>query len=283
MHWVLSEWYLGKIDNPAHAFWFIGTETIAEERADSIQIEGMDLDVEGIEALDAALMLGTSMIEGFVEWAAKQHDDFDVLDTELALFVDLIDNQGRPFTYAVRFDMLAEDSEGLWVKDFKTAKDFRARETVDQDPQFRRYPMILRKAYPDWADDVRGSEWVGLRKIIPSGRSKPPYFDRIKIDIAEREYEHIENELVAEVTDIFNVEDLLRSGVPVRNIIYASPTFNCAWNCDFFNNGMCRAWRSGLDITDLAEANGTLGHDPYEEYRVEFGGSVATTSRREGG
>ena len=284
VHYALSEWYLGHVNDPAHFFWWLGTNSIEEERADKITIEGMDVDVEGLADLDKMLWLGVGMLEGYVEWAAEWASDFDVIESELSIFLDLKDNDGRPFTYVVKLDLLTENSEGLRVADFKTAADFRDQSTVHTYQQFRRYPWILREAFPEWKDDVVGSEWIALRKIVPSNRSKPPYFMRLPIDISPHEFEGIGRELVAEATAMLRVEEKIADGEPVRDHIYPTPSPDCAWRCDFFVNGMCQVWRSGEDdLTAVAEAHGELGHDHYGEYREEFFVSVDTIGRREGG
>ena len=283
VHHVLSEWYLGRTTDPAHMFWELGSTLIDYERMESITIEGVDLDFNNVAELEEVLAMGVVMIEGYVEWAERT-DDFDVIDSELSYYMPMLDGLGREFTFVCKLDLLTESTEGIRVRDFKTAKDFRARETVHLDSQFRRYPLIVRLAHPDWAKDVVGSEWVGLRKIIPSNRSKPPYFDRVPIDLTAEEYASTEMELLVEVTDILSVEEELNhKGSNHRAHIYPNPTMNCSWDCDFFKNGMCVFWRSGGDVTEYGLHHGTFGNDAYAEYRDEDESSVLVTiGRREG-
>lgn len=272
VHLALSEWYLGRTTDPAHMFYEIGRETIEQMREAKITAEGQDLDLDNIAELEKWLHVGTVMLEGYQEWD-KRHRDFDVIDSELSYYVDLEDANGSPFTFVGRFDLLTENSEGIRVGDFKTAADFRAMKTVHTDMQFRRYPWMVREAHPEWAEQVVGSMWLGLRKIAPSPRSKPPYFDRVLIDLTEGEYEQVKIEVQSEAADIVGTEVELQWDDP-RRYIYPSPTVDCTWKCDYFRNGLCSAWRSGLDPTKYGEGYGSWGNDPYQEYRDDFDGAV---------
>ena len=283
IHQALSEWYLDRVQHPAHYFWWLAEESITQERGFSISIDGSDFEMDYLADLEKYQKMGVAMLEGYLEWAAEHHSDFDVLDSELSYFVDLVTHHGRPFTFVGRFDMLTEDSEGLRVQDFKTAKDFRAIQTVDQDPQFRRYPWMLTEAHPEWADDVAGSQWIGLRKIIPSSRSKPPYFDTVPIDLTSAELAGAKREVVSEVTEMLVVEETLQAGTNTADVIYPSPTFDCSWKCQFFKNGMCQSWRAGLDVTEYGKLHGSWNNDPYAEYKDDFDTAVLTIGRREGG
>ena len=201
VHHVLSEWYLGRTPDPELMFYQIGLEQIEEMRSAKITSQGIDLDLEHIAVLEKWLRVGTEMMAGYVIWDAK-HRDFDVIDSEVSYYIDLEDAKGRPFTFVGRFDLLTENSEGIRVTDFKTAADFRAMTTVHTDMQFRRYPWMVMEAHPEWADQVAGSMWIGLRKIAPSGRSKPPYFERVLIDLSPGEFEQVKREVQAEAADI---------------------------------------------------------------------------------
>lgn len=273
VHLALSEWYLGKTTDPAHLFYEIGGETIDQMRTEKITAEGKDLDLDNLGELEKWHRIGTVMLEGYQEWDAT-HRDFDVLDSELSYYVDLEDANGVPFTFVGRFDILTENSEGIRVGDFKTAADFRAMKTIHTDMQFRRYPWMVREAHPQWADQVVGSMWLGLRKIAPSSRSKPPYFERVLIDLTESEYEQVKREVQAEVAEITSVEAGILEGHDERLMIYPSPTVDCTWKCDYFRNGLCSIFRSGLDPTDYGQNYGSWGNDPYKEYRDDFDGAV---------
>ncbi len=275
VHYVLSEWYLKRTTDPAHLFWELAEASLKELQEGTISLEGEEVYVENIGELTKWQRIGTAMVEGYQIWDAD-HRDFDVIDSELSYFIDLETLNGQPFTFVGRLDLLTENSEGIRVHDFKTAADFRAAKWIDQDPQFRRYPWMVRQAHPDWAEDVVGSMWVGLRKIEPSKRSKPPYFDRVPIDLTAAEYEQVGVELLAEVTEILMTENALAAGQPMREVIYPSPTVDCTWRCDFYRNGLCQVFRSGRDPLDFGQNYGTWGKDNYEEYKLDIKGAVTT-------
>jgi hypothetical protein len=282
VHLALSEWYLGKTTDPAHLFYEIGRETIEQMRTSAITADGVDLDLDNLAELERWLVVGVAMLEGYQEWDAT-HRDFDVLDSELSYYVDLDDANGTPFTFVGRFDILTENSEGIRVGDFKTAADFRAMKTIHTDMQFRRYPWMVREAHPQWADQVIGSMWLGLRKIVPSARSKPPYFERVLVDLTEGEYEQVKIEVQAEAADIIALEQVLAlDSTDPRQYIYPNPTVDCGWKCDYFRNGLCSVWRAGLDPTNFGDNYGSWGNDPYKEYREDFDGAV-TIGLGEGG
>lgn len=273
VHYSLSEYHLGRTTDPAHLFYEITENWIAAERMESVTVKGIDLDFDNVADLENAQRLGIGMLEGYIDWQAE-HDDIDGIDTELAYYIEMEDNNGRKFTFVCRLDLLGENSEGIRVRDFKTAGDFRDQKTVDTYQQFRRYPWAVRKAHPDWADEVIGSEWMGLRKIVPSSRSKPPYFLRVRIDLLPEDYEQIEKELIAEVTDLLDYEEKLEKAGNPRDVLYPNPQERCSWDCDYYRNGMCAAWRRGIDVTELGKAHGEWGVDPYLEYREEWESAV---------
>ena len=282
VHFALSEWYLGRSTDPAHLFWDLAEASLKELQEGTIALEGGEGYIENIEELTKWQRVGTAMVEGYQIWDAE-HRDFDVIDSELSYFIDLETLNGRPFTFVGRLDLLAENSEGIRVHDFKTAADFRAARWTDQDSQFRRYPWMVRQAHPDWAEDVVGSMWIGLRKIEPSKRSKPPYFSRVAIDLTAAEYEQVGVELVAEVTEMLKVERYLTKHegsaerqARVREVIYPTPTVDCTWRCEFFRNGLCQVYRSGRDPTEFGQNYGTWGNDNYKEYKLDIKGAVTT-------
>lgn len=282
VHLALSEWYLGNIKDPAHFFSDLGRQTIDQMRTDKISAEGIDLDLDNVAELEHWLVVGRAMLEGYQDWD-KKHRDFDVIDSELSYYIDTENANGTPFTFVGRFDILTENSEGIRVGDFKTAASFRAMKTIHTDMQFRRYPWMVREAHPAWADSVVGSMWLGLRKIAPNNRSKPPYFERVLIDFTEGEYEQVKREVQAEAADIMVIEDILADGTDPRSYIYPSPSQDCSWRCDFFRNGLCSLWRSGVnDITKFGQNYGKWGNDQYTEYRDDFSGAV-TIGLSEGG
>ncbi|MEK0324298.1 MAG: PD-(D/E)XK nuclease family protein [Nitrosopumilus sp.] len=283
VHFVLSEWYLGRTTDPAHLFTIISTELIAYERNEGISVEGVDLDFNNVQELEESQKLGVAMLEGFQGWAEKNFSDFDVIDSELSFYLPMETLDGDDFTYVIRLDLLTENSEGIRVVDFKTAKDFRAEKTVEMDQQFRRYPwMVMRALPPKEAKKVQGSEWVALRKMIPSARSKPPYFKRQPIDLGPTEWKGVEQEIIAEATDIIRTEKWLADGVDPRSVIYPSPTFDCSWKCEYFSNGLCFSWRAGLDVSDpeLIVGQGTMGNDPYSEYKADWANAVPVSIGR---
>lgn len=282
VHYALSEYHLGRTTDPAHLFWQIGTELINEERSAKVSIDGVEIEFDNVSELEESLRLGVAMLEGYQEWFTE---DFDVLDSELSYYLQLEDNKNRPFTMVARLDRLDENSEGIRVTDFKTCADFRDQKWIDQDQQFRRYPWMVREAHKDWADEVSGSRWVALRKIEPSSRSKPPYFMDKVIDITPEEFVEIGREIRAEATELFDLEESLKKSKDFRDVIYPNPMERCSWDCDYFSNGLCQAWRRGLDVTEFGTHWGHWGVDPYIEYRDDWETAVPVVigRREEGG
>jgi len=281
VHQALSSWYLKETTDPAHMFHELGEESIEQERQAVLEASGQDLDYDNVEDLLDYLHLGTVMLEGYQDWDAE-HRDFDVIDSELAYYLPLTTIDGQGFTFVARLDLISENSDGIRPIDFKTAKDFRAIKTLDQDMQFRRYPWVMRMSHPEWAEDVIGSIWLGLRKIAPSNRSKPPYFGKEEVDLTDAEFEGVGQELIAEVTEMLAVERRLDAGEDHRNMIWPTPTFDCSWKCTYFRNGLCQVWRAGLDVRQFGDVHGTFDNDPYAEYKEDFKGAVSI-GRREGG
>ena len=288
VHYALSEYHMGRTTDPAHLFFEVGTELINQERGETITIDGEEIEWDNVGELEVALDLGVAMLEGYQEWF-HENDDFDVIDTELAYYIQMEDYKERPATMVARLDRITENSDGIRVGDFKTCADFRDQKWIDQDHQFRRYPWMVREAHPDWADEVVGSEWIALRKVRESNRSKPPYFMNKLIPLDEDDFREIGRELRAELTNLFDLEHRLveaeMNGESIREIIYPNPMERCSWDCDYFANGLCQAWRRGHDVTEFGDHFGTWGVDPYIEYKDDWETAVPVVigRREEGG
>lgn len=283
VHFALSEFSLGKTNDAAHLFYEIGAYLIDQERQTSITVGGVEMDYDNAAELEDYLHMGVAMLEGYQEW--KSNPDYTVIDSELSYYVQLEDFRKRPFTMVARLDRLDENSEGIRVTDFKTCADFRDQKWIDQDQQFRRYPWMVRRTHKDWAKEIVGSRWTALRKIKPSSRTLPPYYMEKLIDLGPEDYREIERELRAEATDLFNLEEKLAKTKNVREVIYPNPMERCTWDCDYSGNGLCAAWRRGLDVTTFGEHFGTWGVDPYMEYKEDWSTAVPVVigRREEGG
>lgn len=275
VHFCLSEFHLGRTTDPAHLFYSMADELIDYERGPQVTIGDEELDYNEVYELEQYRQLGIAMLEGYQEWISDpMNGDFEVIDTELAIYLQIEDLEGRTFTYVGRYDAVVENSEGIWIPDFKTAATFRDEDTVHTYQQFRRYPWALGRIHPEWKDEIAGAMWIALRKIEPSNRSKPPYFKRQLIDIRPDEHQGIENEVLAEATAMLTLEEKLDNGVNPRSVIYPSPKESCKWMCDYFQNGMCMLWRTGKEYYEIGEAHGTWDNDPYLEYRAEWSDAV---------
>lgn len=279
IHHALSEWYLGNCSDPTHLFWMCTEEWLESSRGVQVVMGDETIDYNPYEDLEEYQRIGMAMLEGYVEWAAT-NDDFDVLDSEHALYIPMETFDGEQFTFVCRLDMLTENSEGIRTPDFKTAGDFRDADVVHTFPQFRRYPMAVQMAHPEWADEVIGSSWIALRKIAPSGRSKPPYFMSLPIDLTPEQLQSTYLELRAEATDIISTEHLLSDTKNHREIIYPTPTSDCKWKCEFFSNGLCHTWRSMGDVAEQGLLHGSWDNSHYAEYHDDYEESILTIGQQ---
>ena len=116
-----------------------------------------------------------AMVAGYPEWAAEEgiDDDWETVGVEDAALIEI---PGAYHDLPVRLDLVQRnvDTGELRVRDFKTArgipKDFTGYQLSEQNGN---YCLAASAIYDEMPVEF---SYVFLRKVVPSGRTKPPYY-----------------------------------------------------------------------------------------------------------
>lgn len=119
---------------------------------------------EQLATLQKDLEIGLDMMRGYEEWRVVADAGKTILATETPWRLKLT----RQLWLAGRFDLIVEDSNGLWVLDFKTTTATNT-DWTRQDLQGTVYVCAARKLY---GASVQGIIYRFLRKKVPETYEK---------------------------------------------------------------------------------------------------------------
>jgi len=205
---------------------------------------------------DSALSL--AMVEGYIDWVEESgiDDGYETVEVEGHHYVEV---PGAPCVLPVKIDLLQKDSAGrLRVVDFKTAASFSTDTTKFQlAEQNGNYQLGVFAVY---GKRPTGMAYRELRKIVPSARSKPPYFREVRIRLTAEEMRYRAQEYVETALDRFD---------PDRAAPVANPSACCgSWKNDW--QAPCLKVHLGLTPEEALEASPAYQPaEPYARYQEE--------------
>lgn len=184
-----------------------------------------------------------AMVKGYDTWAEETgvDDPYETIDVEQSYFVRI---PGLPAGIPVRMDLVQRDKRdgSLRVVDFKTAryvpKDFTKFQLAEQNGNYQLAALAIYNERPTELG------YRFLRKIIPSGRSKGPYFHEEPILLTKAELNYRVDTLRKIQAERFDPD----------KEVYAQPDNCCgSWKNDWRNP--CMLVHSGYDPEDALEAS----------------------------
>ena len=198
--------------------------------------------------------LAMGMVANYIEHVERERwdDAYTVVAVEEAFVVDIPEAASL---LPVRIDLIMRDNASgtLIPFDHKTAKAFPKDWTQYQlSEQNGNYQLAILAKYGE-----RPSAMVYnlLRKILPSGRSKPPYFERRLIRLSEEELRYRAAEYIAVSKLRFD---------PDRTI-FAVPDSCCgSWKADW--RGPCTMVHQGVDPEEALLAHKFVKRETYARY-----------------
>ena len=196
-----------------------------------------------------------AMAEGYIEWVKEEglDDEWETVEVEEKHYITIPDAAS---ILPVKMDLVQRHKETglLSPVDFKTAASFTVDITkYEMSEQNGNYLLAIMARYEEQPTHMRYRE---LRKIIPSGRSKPPYFREVPITLTrEMLVQRVQN-YIDTSHDRFD-DDLA---------VYPNPSSCCGtWKNDW--QGPCRLVQQGLTPIEALEASSKYApKDPYERY-----------------
>jgi len=210
---------------------------------------------------DSALAL--AMVRGYIGWIVETGLD-DAYETVAVEDHHYVEVPGAPCVLPIKVDLLQrhKQTERLRVVDFKTAASFSSDTTKFQlAEQNGNYQLGIFAVY-----DERPTEMVyrELRKIVPSARSKPPYFRETRVRLTAAEMKRRAEEYVSTARDRFDAD---RQRLPLCPV--ANPSACCgSWKNDW--QDPCLKVHTGMSPLEALEASPRYQpKDPYERYPKE--------------
>lgn len=200
--------------------------------------------------------LASAMVKGYIEWTAEEglDDDWDVVSVEEQAYVEL---PYAPCLLPIKLDLLQRHK----VTGLLRIVDLKTRKTLTNDltgyqlaEQTGNYALGILALYGEAPTSVVYRE---ARKIIPSGRSKPPYFQEVAVVITHAELMARYDDYIATAKERFD---------PDRSIV-RNPSACCgSWKNDW--QTPCLKVAAGMSpIEALETSTGYASHDPYERYK----------------
>lgn len=203
---------------------------------------------------DSALAI--EMVFNYIEWVTEEGLDMD-WETVGCEVTGNINIPGFDLAVLpVKMDLVQRNKRTgrLRIVDFKTAAQFSTNMMAYQmGEQTGNYNLGAFAIYGEFATEFSYRE---LRKIIPSGRSKPPYFRHLDFVMLKEEMVKRLEDWKAAATEALDPD----------RAIYPSPANCCgSWMNDW--QVPCLKVYGGMDpLEALEDSDGFAPRDPYERY-----------------
>lgn len=224
--------------------------------------------------------MASTMVEGYIEWAAEKGIDagLRVVAVEQDVQVPV---PGLPVTLRARMDQVVLDEETglLSFLDWKTGAAFTRHEHLALDPQFKFYSVVQKLARGPGAPEVDGGIVRTLRKVKRGDRSRPPYYQEDRFRYTPQELDAAQVRISAICEQILSARAALdyiyrEAGGQLDYVnavqrieLYPSPRpAECRWDCPFVT--LCPMMDDGSDWPGVIVGSGRyIQTDPYRYYR----------------
>lgn len=196
-----------------------------------------------------------AMVAGYIEWVAPYDDNYETIAVEQAIHVQVPD---APCLLPVKIDLVQRHhaTGRLRIVDFKTRDRFTEDTTGYQlAEQNGNYSLAVFAAYGERPTELAYRE---LRKVIPSGRSKPPYFREIRVRLTVEEMRHRAEEYAQVARERFNPD----------RAIFSNPSGCCgSWKSDW--KEPCLKVAQGMTPLEALQSSPNYApRDSYERYQA---------------
>ena len=232
---------------------------LSEERWAELEVgfpEGVPAETRLEYMKDRDLVL--EMVLGYRVWALVNgvDDGYETVEVESQHYIEV---PGAPCVMPIKLDLLQRNTKSgrLRIIDFKTAasfvKDFTKFQLAEQNGN---YQLGIFALYGERPTELVYRE---LRKIKPSGQSKPPYYREIPIRLTAAEMRHRAQEYIATAIERFGV-----GSTPIAN-----PSACCgSWKNDW--QSPCMKVHQGMQPLPAIEASPRYRReDTYARYDQE--------------
>ena len=233
--------------------------------------------------LQAEMDLATTMLDGYIEWAAETGIDAGLRVVAVEQEVQVPFPRVPGVTLRARMDQvtLNEDTGLVSFLDWKTAATFDRHEILALDPQFKFYSVTQRLAKGPGAPLVDGGIIRTLRRVKRTAKSNPPYYQSDSFRYTPEQLDAAELRIAAICRQILQARVYLDRAYQdaggaldlvndvQRQELYPSPRLNeCRWDCPFLT--LCPMMDDGSDWPAvITDGTRYVQQDPYQYYRAE--------------
>ena len=222
--------------------------------------------------------LAKIMLRGYFEWLQEDGADSEFLVTsaerEVEVYLDTI--LGVEVYLISKLDTEVQlKSTGLRAfMDHKTVQNLKdLAKGIGRNEQLRFYGLVQRmKAFADGATDqqfAHGGMLNMLRKVKRTATANPPFYGRAGVTHNDETYRTFYTRVWGEVFDLITTRNRLDQGLNHHQVVYPTPTKDCAWDCPF--EKVCHMFDDGSDVGSVLAAE-YEDHDPLARYQeVEKG------------
>lgn len=205
-----------------------------------------------------------AMVEGYFEWLEETGADAGLTFTRVEAEI-YTDSPVEKMGVRGKVDQeIRDDNSGLYfVGDLKTTKEIeRPIKLMNLGiPQALTYVWGLQKEHKDRI--YMGAYWTILRNVKRGATSKPPFYARHLVRIAQPDLDAHELYLTGVLSEIQRTMTRLVHGEDHRLVAPPHRTFDCLWKCPFYD--VCEGLNSRFKPEDIGEF-GYHQYDPNARY-----------------
>ena len=194
--------------------------------------------------------LASVMLDGYFTWLEETGEDayITVASVEREISVPI----SSTVNIRGRLDMSVFDSRtgSKLFMDHKTCIAFLSEDYLDRDEQAKFYMMLQRLEGKDqWCD---GGMFNMLRKVKRGAKAVPPFYMRTVVKHNNESLNSMFKRTYHVCAEIEDTRAQLASGVDHQQIVYPTPTKDCAWRCPLAA-GACSMMDDGSDWVSYLE------------------------------
>lgn len=206
---------------------------------------------EKVDEFNSEVELGRIMLEGYLEWAEEEglDADIEVIGAEMSLVTTIKDGK---ITLMGKKDLTIRDhiDDSTIIRDFKTAQNFADYDKMAPiDPQLPFYQLL--QTLVDPTELVDGGQFVVLRKVKRTARSKPPFYKIFRVRANDHRMESMMLKVDGVTDEMLSTRNKLLRGQDHRKVAYPNPTRDCSWKCPFYN--VCPMMDDGSDYVRMLQ------------------------------
>lgn len=188
-----------------------------------------------VDAFNSEVELGRIMLEGYQEWAEEEGLDADITVEAVEKTVSAPIKDGKVILMGKQ-DLTIVDhmDDSRVIRDFKTAlnmSDYDKMASIDPQLPFYQYVETL----ADPSAKLDGGQFVVLRKVKRTARSKPPFYQVWRTRANAHALESMALKVDGLADEMLSTRDRILAGEDHRRVAPSNPTRDTSWKNPYYN------------------------------------------------